>query len=92
MAIGLFQIQSDQLLAETIGRHALRSAVLDGRDIADYQRISRLVAEEIAQTWGHNGAFQIQLTCTSQCEKGSHLNLVVRVGNATAVQSQVLDR
>lgn len=92
LALGLLEIQSDQLLAENIGRHALRSAVLNGSNLIDYQRLATATAIEIAMTWNPNKSSQIQLSCDGSCKKGSRLNLIVRVGNATAVQSQVLDR
>lgn len=88
----LFQIQSNQLLAESIARHALRGAVLEGRSIPEYQLTAERISREIQATWASKPFADLKLQCEASCQKGSVLSLSVAIGTSTAVQSQVLDR
>lgn len=88
----LFQVQSNQLLAETIARHALRGAILQGHSLAEYEPITNQIAREIQLTWNNKSPVALTLNCDSTCGRGSSISLGVRVGTARAVQTQVLER
>lgn len=92
IGIELHHAQSNQLLAETIARHALRGALLRGQSIAEYQVISRQISNEIQLSWRNPKKVSLHLECTSPCRKGSFLSLWVEIDSAKAVQTQVVDR
>lgn len=88
----LYQIQSNQLMVESIARHALRGAILKGNTIAEYELISKVISSEIQATWNSKSPVSLNLRCENPCRKGSQISIFVEVGSVKAVQTQVLDR
>ena len=78
-----FQTQSDQLAAESIARHALRSYSLAGIDPNE-------TAAQVLADFGITKSVKVQLLCDPDCEsEGSLLELTAVVGSATAVSKSV---
>lgn len=88
----LYQVQSNQLMAETIARHALRGAILQGSSVAEYEPIAKRIAGDVQLTWNNKSSLALTLKCNPSCGRGAFISLEVRVGTARAIQTQVLDR
>lgn len=87
--VGLFQLVSDQLAAESIARAGLRYAFLSGDLGADPSPRLRGALEQLARSW-EKEISGFELNCQN-CRTGGLLELSVRVGSARALQSAGLE-
>lgn len=81
---------SEQLLAEQIARHAIRSLVLSSQPQSLV--LARQQAREISTSWGSNRESQISLNCQATCQPGDLLTISVGVGQATAIQTMAIQK
>lgn len=89
-ALSLFGTLGDELAAESIARHALRAAVLSS---SSHDQLSNEIARQIAplaNSWGKE-LKSYGLSCSSPCLKGALVDLEVRIGNSSAIQTAALD-
>ncbi len=83
----LYEEIFDAIAAESIARHSIRLAVLQGES-SDLELIAARFVSELSESWGKTAEFE--LDCGT-CQKGSLLTLSVRVGNSEAIQTAGLE-
>lgn len=84
--LGIYQLLSDQLAAESIARHGLRAAVFGYQSGSDPQQALDAALVPLAQSW-NKGVSSATLHCTPTCTAGSLMHLEIRINDAIAIQS-----
>lgn len=82
-ALQSFSLQAQQLAADSIARHALRSLLVSGIE-------PELSADQILRSFQSDRKADVQLDCRPDCDSsGSLITLSVKVGQASAIAAAI---
>lgn len=77
-----YQAVFDAIAAESIARHSLRAAILQGSlEDLDEQLAERVAT--LAESWEKEATFRFEC---GECKKGDLISLEIQVGNTIAIQ------
>ena len=84
--LNLYGALSDQLAAESIARHGLRAAVFGFQNGSGLQEALGAAIEPLEASWGRS-VDSARIWCSGACLAGKFVNLEVKIGNQSAIQS-----